>query len=199
MRLHCRSPPTHRPRMRPAGGRTTISRSAPGRLEEVDQWCWVSDNPAPPSFDPLVLSDPCSPLSFDPHSTLPAAQIRQRWKSSAGPGRVSGPDVCAESTANQVAEASAWQWPDRLSAGNHEQVADAGHPMEPEVGIQPVRVRSQVLHVGGGNNPRGRSWTVCAGSVSKTLVGSSRRAATIARSNPPSVVLTSRSWAVTCR
>jgi len=49
---------------------------APGRLEEVDQWCRVSDNPAPPSFDPLVVSDPCSPLSFDPHSTLPAAQIR---------------------------------------------------------------------------------------------------------------------------
>jgi hypothetical protein len=43
---------------------------------EDDQWCWASDNPTPPSFDPLVLSDPGGPLSFDPRSTLPAAQIR---------------------------------------------------------------------------------------------------------------------------
>lgn len=43
---------------------------------EDDQWCWVSDNPSPPSFDPLVLSDPGAPLSFDPRSALPAAQVR---------------------------------------------------------------------------------------------------------------------------
>ncbi|MGW6518942.1 Imm1 family immunity protein [Streptomyces sp. NPDC054950] len=44
--------------------------------DETSQWCWVSDNPTPPASDPQVLSDPHSPLCFDPRSTLPVEQIR---------------------------------------------------------------------------------------------------------------------------
>ncbi|MER7757358.1 Imm1 family immunity protein [Kitasatospora sp. NPDC097643] len=44
--------------------------------DEKSQWCWVSDNPSPPGFDPMVLSDPGSPMCFDPRSTLPVDLIR---------------------------------------------------------------------------------------------------------------------------
>ncbi|MGW2647851.1 Imm1 family immunity protein [Streptomyces sp. NPDC001393] len=44
--------------------------------DEISQWCWVSDNPTPPEFDPQVLSDPGSPLCYDPRSTLPVTQVR---------------------------------------------------------------------------------------------------------------------------
>ncbi|MEU4681093.1 Imm1 family immunity protein [Micromonospora sp. NPDC023737] len=44
--------------------------------DEVSQWCWVSDNPTPPDFDPRVLSDPGSPLCYDRRSVLPVAQVR---------------------------------------------------------------------------------------------------------------------------
>ncbi|GHD63820.1 hypothetical protein GCM10010317_061190 [Streptomyces mirabilis] len=44
--------------------------------DEKSQSCWVSDNPAPPDFDPRVLSDPGCPLCYDPRSTLPVARVR---------------------------------------------------------------------------------------------------------------------------
>ena len=48
-----------------------------GLCEDVEsQSCWVSDNPAPPDFDPRVLSDPGCPLWYDPRSTLPVARVR---------------------------------------------------------------------------------------------------------------------------
>lgn len=37
---------------------------------------WVSDNPAPPDFDPRVVADPGGPVFYDPRSALPASQIR---------------------------------------------------------------------------------------------------------------------------
>jgi len=43
---------------------------------ETAQWCWVSDNPNPPSTNPLVLSDPNSPILYDPRSTLPVDEVR---------------------------------------------------------------------------------------------------------------------------
>ncbi|MFJ1567102.1 Imm1 family immunity protein [Streptomyces erythrochromogenes] len=43
---------------------------------EIDEHIWVSSNPSPPGFDPMVLSDPGSPLPHAPESTLPLAQIR---------------------------------------------------------------------------------------------------------------------------
>ena len=43
--------------------------------DENSQWCWVSDNPAPPEFDPMVLSDPGAPLRYDRRSTLPVASV----------------------------------------------------------------------------------------------------------------------------
>lgn len=45
-------------------------------VPEIDDYVWVSDNPAPPDFDPRVVSDPCVPYFYHPRSTLPAAQIR---------------------------------------------------------------------------------------------------------------------------
>lgn len=36
---------------------------------------WVSNNPAPPSFDPRVVADPGYPLFHDPHSTLPLTRV----------------------------------------------------------------------------------------------------------------------------
>ncbi|MBF6169749.1 hypothetical protein IU486_34305 [Streptomyces gardneri] len=45
--------------------------------DETSQWCWVSDNPTPPDFDPRVLSDPGCPLFFDRRSALPVTRVRQ--------------------------------------------------------------------------------------------------------------------------
>lgn len=45
--------------------------------EEKDQYCWVSDNPNPPNFDPQVLSDPGSPLCYDRRSTMPISCVRE--------------------------------------------------------------------------------------------------------------------------
>jgi hypothetical protein len=45
--------------------------------DEKDRFCWVSDNPNPPDFDPQVLSDPGSPLCYDRGSTLPISCIRE--------------------------------------------------------------------------------------------------------------------------
>jgi Immunity protein Imm1 len=44
--------------------------------DDKSQWCWVSDNPTPPDFDPKVFSDPGSPLCYDPRSTLPVLRVR---------------------------------------------------------------------------------------------------------------------------
>ncbi|MFF5288835.1 Imm1 family immunity protein [Paractinoplanes globisporus] len=43
----------------------------------ADQGCWLTDNPSPPAFDPLVLAEPGGPQTFDPRSTLPVARIRE--------------------------------------------------------------------------------------------------------------------------
>ncbi|GAA1228846.1 hypothetical protein GCM10009665_19090 [Kitasatospora nipponensis] len=48
-----------------------------GRKGGVYDRTWVSDNPAPPDFDPRVVSDPGHPLFHDPASTLPVAQVRR--------------------------------------------------------------------------------------------------------------------------
>ncbi|GAA4490662.1 hypothetical protein GCM10023191_023160 [Actinoallomurus oryzae] len=45
--------------------------------DEKSQWCWVSDNPTPPDFDPQVLSDPGSPLCYDRRSALPVPRVRE--------------------------------------------------------------------------------------------------------------------------
>jgi hypothetical protein len=37
---------------------------------------WISDNPNPPTFDPLVVSDPGCPVFYEPHSTLPLNMVR---------------------------------------------------------------------------------------------------------------------------
>jgi len=39
-------------------------------------YVWVSNNSAPPDFDPRVVSDPGGPVFYDPRSTLPAPRIR---------------------------------------------------------------------------------------------------------------------------
>ncbi|MFE2413903.1 Imm1 family immunity protein [Kitasatospora sp. NPDC059408] len=38
---------------------------------------WVSDNPAPPTSDPNVLSEPHAPIVMDPASTFPVAELRK--------------------------------------------------------------------------------------------------------------------------
>lgn len=43
-----------------------------GIFDEV----WVSDNPAPPDFDPRVVADPGEPAFHDPRSALPIPEVR---------------------------------------------------------------------------------------------------------------------------
>ena len=50
---------------------------AEASAREIDQFCWVSDNPTPPDFDPQVLSDPGSPLCYDKRSALPLSCMRE--------------------------------------------------------------------------------------------------------------------------
>lgn len=45
--------------------------------DEKSRWCWVSDNPTPPDFDPKVLSDPGCPCCYDRRSTLPIGRVRE--------------------------------------------------------------------------------------------------------------------------
>jgi hypothetical protein len=53
---------------------------SPDRAErsgtERDLYSWVTDNPQPPTTDPLVVSDAGAPRCYDPRSTLPLADIR---------------------------------------------------------------------------------------------------------------------------
>jgi hypothetical protein len=41
----------------------------------IDEEIWVSGNPEPPQFDPLVLADPWLPSYFDRRCALPASRI----------------------------------------------------------------------------------------------------------------------------
>jgi hypothetical protein len=44
--------------------------------DDVSRYIWVSDNPAPPDFDPRVVGDPGVPYFYDPRSTLPLDDVR---------------------------------------------------------------------------------------------------------------------------
>ena len=54
----------------------SVSRKHPVKGGIFDH-VWVSDNPAPPDFDPRVVSDPGAPRFHDPRSVLPLAQVRE--------------------------------------------------------------------------------------------------------------------------
>ncbi|MEV7593013.1 Imm1 family immunity protein [Streptomyces sp. NPDC089922] len=58
----------------------------------VDEYVWVSSNPSPPSFDPMVLSDPGSPLCYARESTLPLAKIRAALEEFCRTGSGSRPE-----------------------------------------------------------------------------------------------------------
>lgn len=47
----------------------------PPEPDEVLDNVWVLDNPNPPEFDPVVVSNTGEPYYFDPRSTLPIEQI----------------------------------------------------------------------------------------------------------------------------
>ncbi|MFF7458669.1 Imm1 family immunity protein [Kitasatospora sp. NPDC008115] len=38
---------------------------------------WISDNPEPPTTDPMLLSDPWHPVSMEPASALPLTKVRE--------------------------------------------------------------------------------------------------------------------------
>ncbi|WP_285489351.1 Imm1 family immunity protein [Amycolatopsis taiwanensis] len=44
--------------------------------EDLANYCWVSDNPNPPGFDPRVVADPGQPRFHDIYSVLPVAEVR---------------------------------------------------------------------------------------------------------------------------
>ncbi|MFE7588809.1 Imm1 family immunity protein [Kitasatospora sp. NPDC057512] len=43
----------------------------------IYDFSWISDNPDPPGFDPVLVSDPCFPRFHSPRSALPVEQIRE--------------------------------------------------------------------------------------------------------------------------
>jgi hypothetical protein len=45
--------------------------------DELGDHFWLSDSENPPNFDPEVMSDPYSPLYFNPRCVLPIADIRE--------------------------------------------------------------------------------------------------------------------------
>jgi len=43
----------------------------------IYDYAWVSDNPAPPDFDPRVVADPDASVFQEPRNTLPLHRIRE--------------------------------------------------------------------------------------------------------------------------
>ncbi|WP_231873129.1 MULTISPECIES: Imm1 family immunity protein [Kitasatospora] len=72
----------------------------------ISDYVWVSDNPAPPAFDPRVVSDPGFPLFYAPGSTLPVSQVRGALEEFCRTGTGDRPEsiqwVCGETNGQRV-------------------------------------------------------------------------------------------------
>lgn len=81
-----------------------------GRRDEISRHVWVSENPEPPDFDPLVISDLHVPVYLAPRSTLPIPQAKQALDDFCRMGTGDRPECIrwAEGNANGLLIGAPW-------------------------------------------------------------------------------------------